>query len=149
MVDIYQVVDGKEVINHSIAVDVSSDWKKFPRYGFLSSYGKLSEKQITANIEELNRYHINGVQFYDWMYDHQKPLAGTAENPAATWLDLIGRTNYLSTVQGYIGAAHNKGMKTMFYNLAFGALKNAPADGVKEEWYIYKDQHHTEKTIIT
>ena len=145
LVDIYQVVDGKEVINQSIAIDVSSDWKKFPRYGFLSSYGKLSEKQISSNIEELNRYHINGIQFYDWMYDHQKPLAGTVENPAASWLDLIGRTNYLATVQGYIGAAGNRGMKTMFYNLAFGALKNAASDGVKEEWYIFKDTNHTEK----
>lgn len=145
MVDIYEVVDGKEKIYQSIAVDVSSDWKKFPRYGFLSSYGKLSDKVIEDNINDLNRYHINGIQFYDWMYDHQRPLAGTVENPAATWLDLIGRTNYLSTVKGYIDAAHNRGMKTMFYNLAFGALNNAAADGVKEEWYLFKDQNHEEK----
>ena len=145
MVDVYETVDGKEKIYANIAVDVSSDWAKFPRYGFLSDYGKISNNQIDMNIETLNRYHINGVQFYDWMYDHQRPLAGSAENPAASWPDLIGRTNYLSTVQGYIGAAQNKGMKTMFYNLAFGALKNAAADGVKEEWYLYKDKNHNEK----
>lgn len=145
MVDIYEVTDGKEKVIRSIAVDVSSDWKKFPRYGFLSSYGKLSEKEIKDNVEILNRYHINGIQFYDWMHDHQRPLAGTVENPSVSWLDLIGRTNYLSTVKGYIDAAHNKGMKTMFYNLAFGALNNAAADGVKEEWYIFKDQNHSEK----
>jgi dextranase len=145
MVDIYEVTDGKEKVIQSIAVDVSSDWKKFPRYGFLSSYGKLSEKEIKDNVETLNRYHINGIQFYDWMHDHQRPLAGTVEDPSASWLDLIGRTNYLSTVKGYIDAAHNKGMKTMFYNLAFGALNNAAADGVKEEWYIFKDQNHSEK----
>ncbi|NDV94655.1 cycloisomaltooligosaccharide glucanotransferase [Dysgonomonas sp. 521] len=145
MVDIYETTDGKEKITQSIAVDVSSDWKKFPRYGFLSSYGKLSEKEIGNNIETLNRYHINGIQFYDWMHDHQRPLAGTAGNPSASWLDLIGRTNYLSTVKGYIDAAHNKGMKAMFYNLAFGVLNNAAADGVKEEWYIFKDQDHSGK----
>jgi len=145
MVDIYEVTNNMEKIHQSIAVDVSSDWKKFPRYGFLSSYGKLSEKEIADNIETLNRYHINGIQFYDWMHDHQRPLAGTAEEPAASWADLIGRTNYLSTVKGYIDAAHDKGMKTMFYNLAFGALNNALADGVKEEWYLFKDQNHSEK----
>lgn len=145
MVDVYETVDGKEKVYANIAVDVSSDWAKFPRYGFLSNYGKIADNQMNTVIETLNRYHINGVQFYDWMYDHQRPLAGSVENPATSWPDLIGRTNYLSTVQGYIGAAHNKGMKAMFYNLAFGALKNAATDGVKEEWYLYKDQNHTEK----
>lgn len=145
MVDIYEVSDGKEKIHWSIAVDVSSDWKKFPRYGFLSSYGKLSDKEIENNIETLNRYHINGIQFYDWMHDHQRPLAGTVDNPSASWADLMGRANYLSTVKGYIDAAHNRGMKAMFYNLAFGALNNAAADGVKEEWYLFKDETHSEK----
>ncbi|WP_306539800.1 glycoside hydrolase family 66 protein [Dysgonomonas sp.] len=145
MVEVYETVNGEEKVYANIAVDVSSDWAKFPRYGFLSDYGRISNNQIDMNIETLNRYHINGVQFYDWMYDHQRPLAGSVENPAASWPDLIGRTNYLSTVQGYIGAAHGKGMKTMFYNLAFGALKNAAADGVKEEWYLYKDKNHNEK----
>jgi len=145
MVDIYEA-DGKAgKIYHTIAVDVSSDWTKFPRYGFLSSYGDLSKTQIGRNIEILNRYHINGLQFYDWLYDHHRPLAGTADNPLPQWPDLIGRTNYLSTVKSYIDAAHGRGMKTMFYNLAFGALSNAAADGVKEEWYIFKDANRSVK----
>lgn len=145
LVDIYELVDHQEVIYQSIAVDVSSDWKKFPRYGFLSSYGNLSAAEINRNIELLNRYHINGIQFYDWMHDHQRPLAGTVENPAASWPDLIGRTNYLHTVKAYINAAHHKGMMAMFYNLAFGALNNAAKDGVKEEWYLFKNTNHNNK----
>lgn len=145
MVDVYRSINGNEEIYASIAVDVSSDWTKFPRYGFLSDYGKKSDAQLQSTIEVLNRYHINGIQFYDWMYDHQRPLAGTVDNPASTWLDLIGRTNYYSTVKGYIDQAHAKGMKAMFYNLAFGALDNASSDGVKEEWYLFKDNQHNEK----
>lgn len=145
LVDIYESKEEKEIIHQSISIDVSSDWKKFPRYGFLSGYGKLTDNQIEKNIEVLNRYRINGIQFYDWMHDHQRPLAGTVDNPAASWNDLIGRTNYLSTVKGYISAAHNRGMKATFYNLAFGALSNAAADGVKEEWYLFKDADHKEK----
>ena len=145
LVDIYESKEGKEIIHQSISIDVSSDWKKFPRYGFLSGYGKLTDNQIEKNIEVLNRYRINGIQFYDWMHDHQRPLAGTVDNPAASWNDLIGRTNYLSTVKEYISAAHNRGMKATFYNLAFGALSNAAADGVKEEWYLFKDADHKEK----
>lgn len=145
LVDIYETERDGEKIYQSIAVDVSSDWTKFPRYGFLSSYGNISTDQITRNIETLSRYRINGIQFYDWMYDHHRPLAGTVENPLASWPDLIGRPNYLSTVKGYIDAAHGKGMKAMFYNLAFGALSNAASDGVKEEWYIFRDTNRSEK----
>jgi dextranase len=145
LVDLYEVIDGKEVIKESIGVDVSSDWKKFPRYGFLSEYGKMNTASIENNINTMNRYHINGIQFYDWMYDHQRPLAGTVENPAESWLDLMGRATYRSTIDGYIQVAHNKGMKAMFYNLLFGALKNASTDGVREEWYLFKDRNHTDK----
>ncbi|GAB6012707.1 endo-dextranase [Viscerimonas tarda] len=145
LVDLYEVIDGKEVIRESIGVDVSSDWKKFPRYGFLSEYGKMNKASIENNISTMNRYHINGIQFYDWHYDHHRPLAGTVEKPAESWPDIMDRPTYRSTIDGYISAAHAKGMKAMFYNLLFGALKNAAADGVKEEWYIYKDTNHGEK----
>lgn len=138
------IYSGTEVYA-TIAVDVSSDWAKFPRYGFLSDYGSKTQLQMDKTIERLNRYHINGIQFYDWMADHQRPLAGTVDNPSASWLDLIGRTNYLSTVKGYISAAQSRNIKTMFYNLCYGALKNAAADGVQESWYIFKDQNHSEK----
>ena len=145
MVDIYETDEKGEKIYHTIAVDVSSDWTKFPRYGYLSSYGDLSKMQVGRNIEILNRYHINGVQFYDWLHAHHRPLAGTVDNPLSQWPDLIGRTNYLSTVKSYIDAIHGRGMKAMFYNLAFGALSNAAADGVKEEWYIFKDSNRSVK----
>jgi len=145
MAALYETKNGQEQLLHTIAVDVSSDWTRFPRYGFLSSYSRLTEEQIAQQIATLSRYHINGLQFYDWLHDHHRPLAGTADNPLESWPDLLGRTNYLSTVQGYIDAAHEKGMKTMFYNLAFGALRNASSDGVDEAWYLYRDPNHGEK----
>ena len=145
LVEIYQEAGGKQNTYGSIAVDVSSDWTKFPRYGFLSSYGK--NEPIEKNIDFMNRCHINGIQFYDWMYDHHKPLAGTPQNPSNEWPDLFKRPTFLSTVRGYISAAHSKGMKAMFYNLAFGALKNAEADGVAKEWFLYKDNQHKEKDV--
>ena len=36
-------------------------------------------------------------------------------------------------------------MKAMFYNLCFGALSDAAQDGVKEEWYLFKDTKHSQK----
>jgi dextranase len=125
------------------AVDVSSDWAKYPRYGFLSKYPEMTEEEMEAVISNLNRYHINGLQFYDWQYKHHKPLKGTPQNPAPFWQDVANRTNYFSTVSGYIDIAHNYNMKAMSYNLLYGALDSAEADGVLEEWFLYKDQYHT------
>lgn len=148
MVDIYNIENGVEKIYGATAVDVSSDWIKFPRYGFLSAYGQLSNSHMDSIINNLNRLHINGLQFYDWDYDHQQPLAGTVANPALNWLDIASRTNYKSTVDYYINAAHNHNMKAMSYNLCYGALNDAAQDGVSDEWYMYKDQHHAEKVFL-
>jgi len=139
-----QLLSGEKLV-HSIAVDVSADWKKFPRYGFLSSFGNMSESSVENTVNTLNRYHINGIQFYDWHYEHHQPLAGTGEAPQEVWRDIIGRDNSLATVRNYIKTARSKNMTTMFYNLAMGALDNAAQAGVKESWYLFKDQNHNQK----
>lgn len=139
-----QLLSGEKVM-YSMAVDVSGDWKEFPRYGFLSSFGSMPESSVENTINTLNRYHINGIQFYDWHYEHHQPLAGTGEAPQEVWRDIIGRDNSLATVRNYMKAARSKNMNTMFYNLAMGALDNAAQAGVKESWYLFKDQNHAQK----
>lgn len=62
MVELSQLIDGKEKIAGSVAVNVSSDWTKFPRYGFLSKFGNISESQINEVMNNLKDYHINGLQ---------------------------------------------------------------------------------------
>ncbi|MFA5971765.1 MAG: glycoside hydrolase family 66 protein [Lentimicrobiaceae bacterium] len=149
MVDIYKMnEDGTEHSYGSIAVDVSSDWTHFPRYGFLSKYPQLPETSINFVISDLARYHINGLQFYDWHYEHHKPLAGTAANPDPVWKDIANRDTYFSTVKGYIDMAHKFNIKAMFYNLAYGALSNAAADGVSDQWYMYTDASHINKDLF-
>jgi len=147
MVELYGTENGKEVIYGTIGVDVSSDPDRFPRNGFLSAYGLLSSTQINAVMASLNRYHINYVQFQDWEYEHHQPLSGTVASPDAMWKDIANRDNYFSTVKGYIDAAHSYNMKTLSYNLAYGALSDAAAAGVQEQWYIFKDANHTNKDV--
>jgi dextranase len=91
MVDVFDTVNGQEVIYGSIGVDISSDWSPFPRYGFLSAYPQMTSTAIDYVISDLNRHHINGIQFYDWEYEHHQPLAGTVTNPAGEWLDIANR----------------------------------------------------------
>jgi dextranase len=145
LVDLYEMTEGKEKIHASVAVDVSSDWAKFPRYGFLTEFGQLSSDDINKVIKNLARHHINGIQYYDWLYKHHMPLAGTATAPQNSWKEISNKDVYLSTLKAYISAGHANNMRSMFYNLAFGALNDAAADGVAEEWYAYKDASHGTK----
>lgn len=149
LAEVYSIDGSTEKVIGTIGVDVSSNWTKFPRYGFLSKFGQLSQDKIAGVIENLNRHHINGLQFYDWHYDHHKPLAGTTENPAPNWLNISSATCYRSTINSYISEAKSRNMRSMFYNLCYGALKNAAQDGVREEWYIFDDNKHSQKVTLT
>jgi len=140
--EVFATTNNTETIYATIGVDVSSDWKKFPRYGFLSKFPQLSDTEVNGVISNLNRYHINGLQFYDWHNKHHKPLPMTGSTPATTWKDIINRDIYFSTVQKYITSAHSYNMKAMFYNLVYGAWDNAEADGVQKEWYVFTDITH-------
>jgi len=143
--EVYNSGNGSETIYASIGIDVSSDWKKFPRYGFLSKFHQLNDVEINGVITNLNRYHINGLQFYDWHNKHHQPLPMEGSSPATFWKDIFNRDTYFSTVQRYITAAHGRNMKAMFYNLIYGAWENAEADGLAKEWFVYNDANHGSK----
>ncbi len=139
LVELWQKTDKGECIVGTIAVDVSSDWTRFPRYGFVASFGGNKTDDVTdKEMKELSRYHINGVQFQDWHYKHHWPLGGTPGNLLDTYTDIANRINYTSAIKGYIAASHKYGMMTTFYNLAFGVLDDAQEDGVSPDWYLKK-----------
>ena len=53
------------------AIDVSSSWTKFPRYGYVADYpSSLNSSDATHDMWLLKNYHIDGVQFYDWQWKH-------------------------------------------------------------------------------
>lgn len=139
MAEVYRTTNEGEEILATVAIDVSSDWTRFPRYGFLSDFGELDEREIHDVMADLSRHHINGLQFYDWHHKHHQMLPGTAESPQPVWKNIAGKDVYFSTVAAYIKAAHEHNMSTMFYNLIYGALKDAAADGVAEQWYAFTD----------
>lgn len=145
LVEVVSRQSGRESVVASTAVDVSSDWTRFPRYGFLSAYGAIGLKEVRKVIENLNRHHINGLQFYDWLAAHHRPLAGSAERPAAEWPDLMNRPTYRLTTDNYLSEARARGMKTMFYDLCYGALENAEEKGVDASWYLFTDPSHTNR----
>ncbi|QWU16768.1 dextranase [Paenibacillus sophorae] len=143
--EVFYIKNEKPVDQMNIAVDVSSDWGKFPRYGYLADFPQMSNEERSRVIERLNRFHINGIQFYDWQYKHQEPIRFEDGRPAADWTDIAGRPVSFDTVKGYIDLAHSRGMKAMNYNLLFGAYEGAENDGVKKEWGMFKDPAHGEQ----
>src|SRR5690606_41161300 len=62
LVYLYRTEDAGKSPIYSVAVDVSSDWTRFPRYGFVSGYGNLSPTAIGRQVEQFNRFHLNAVQ---------------------------------------------------------------------------------------
>ncbi len=148
MVDLYYMEwnedVGTEHIIGAIAVDVSSDWKRFPRYGFVADfndYNKSIDKygNIEAEMKYLNRLHINGVQFQDWHWKHHKPVKFYADGSLDPWYqDVSNRWVGTEYVKKYIEVQHRYGMKSIFYNLCYGAWKNYEADYVSPEWGLYK-----------
>lgn len=149
LADVYRTRDdGTEVILGTIAVDVSSDWTRFPRYGFVATFdASKTEQVIQEEMAFLNRCHINGVQFQDWHNKHHWPLGGTRGQLDEVYKDIANRDVYTQSIKDYIRIQHTYGMKSMFYNLCFGALDDAAADGVKEAWYIFKGSGHTDKDM--
>lgn len=102
----------------TIAIDVSSSWVKFPRYGYLADFD--TEVDPESKIQQLNRYHINAIEYYDWHYLHHQPLADgiTAENPGS-WKDWAGRIISGDTVAKYIQEAKARNMVNMAYNMIY------------------------------
>ena len=145
MVELVQNENGTEKVLGTVAVDVSSDWTKFPRYGFLSSFGPMDHAQRTAVLERLKDFHINGIQFYDWHAKHHVPLPlDGMGNPLSEWRDLFNREVSLETIKGYIDQGHGLNMASMFYNLLFGALDPEAGDGLSREWLVYNDRFHNQ-----
>ena len=136
--------DSTEQIVGTIGVDVSSDWSLFPRYGFVATFDK---SKTMAVIEEemayLNRCHINGVQFQDWHWKHHYPAPVKNGQLLMEFTDIANRMNSTEVIRNYISVQHGYGMKSIFYNLCFGALDDANSDGVKlAEWGLYNDPNH-------
>ena len=148
MVDLYYMEwngdVGTEHIIGAIAVDVSSDWKRFPRYGFVAEFDNYSgsidkNANIEAEMKYLNRLHINGVQFQDWHWKHHKPVRFREDGSLDPWYqDISNRWVGTEYVKKYIDVQHRYGMKSIFYNLCFGAWKGYENDNVSPDWGLYK-----------
>ncbi len=125
-----QSSSGKIFSTRSTAIDVGSDWTKKPRYGFMSDFS-VNEKDLINKFESLCKFHINSLQFYDWMYRHSEHLP-----PTDNFIDPMGRSLSLEVVRKKIDLAHEYGMAAMAYSTIYAA----PVDFYQKhpDWALYK-----------
>ncbi len=115
------------------AFDVLPDWTVFPRYGYLTDFSH-SRPDENSTMQNLARFHVNGLQFYDWQFRHDQLLA-----PTDSYLDPLGRPLSLSAIKKLISAAHAHGMAAMPYLAVYAASaefwKGHPG------WMLYDSDH--------
>src|SRR4030066_1001785 len=137
----------------STALDVLKDWTLAPRYGFLCDYNK-SETDTEERIKSLKDFHINCIQFYDWMYRHHNLIP-----PGEEYIDALGeklsdcslreknswnsrnieimrdRRLSVNTLRRKISEVKRYGMGA----IAYGAVYGAEEEFVKEhpDWALY------------
>ena len=141
-------IGGRPLGNGSTAVDVSSDWTRFPRYGYLSAYPDQPAAVSRETIRRLKDYHLNAIQFYDWQWRHERPLAGTVARPADSWNDLAGRPTFRRTILDLIHACHDCGMVAMNYNLLYGAWSGYTDSGVDYRWGLWNNPNGTDQYSV-
>jgi dextranase len=141
------------------AIDVSSTWTKFPRYGYLTSnsFGTTSPN-ITAIINQLTRFHIDGLQYYDWEWKHHVPLSGTVSAPSTSWTDDgSSQTVYAAAVRSFISAGHANNIVAMPYNSIYSALNGTDdfkaywqdGSGVSQNWGLYASSAGSSGSMIS
>ncbi|SHJ26164.1 dextranase [Clostridium cavendishii DSM 21758] len=99
------------------AFDVVEKAELCPRYGFMSDFSP-KDYYDDEDIKSMNKFHLNIVQYYDWMYRHHEMLPPTNE-----FIDPLGRKLSIDTVKQKIDYGHKYGMKALGYAAVYGAGK--------------------------
>ena len=114
------------------AIDVSSDWRKFPRYGYLTDFSKGQD--TAAVIDEMANWQLNAIEYYDWKFLHHQPIP---EDGKMDWEDWAGRKISGTTVKSYISEAKKRNIINMSYNMIYAATNNYLDYGIKEDWGLW------------
>ncbi len=102
-----------------------------PRYGFLTGFS--SEDTDQDDLDWLTACHISHVQFYDWMYRHDRLLP-----PERRYVDPLGRNLDIETVKEKVAGCRERGMHPIAYGAVYGASREY-ADAHPEERLFQRD----------
>lgn len=141
------------------AIDISSDWTHFPRYGYVADFPQETAEESDSKLKELSQdYYINAYQFYDWMWRHDVSVYSKTDangqpltdingnfidediNADTSYTDLLGRSLYPMSVKQQVEAAQKYGSAAMAYQMNYAARENYEDFGVSPEWGLYNSE---------
>jgi dextranase len=112
---------GVDADGAATAIDVLTDPLTRPRYGFVSHYE--ADRTTDGVAENVRRFHLNAVQFYDWMYRHAKLMP-----PSEEFEDALGQRVSLATVRRLVAAVREAGSLPMGYAAVYAVGEEAWPD---------------------
>lgn len=141
-----------------IGKDISSKFqseirKSLPQSTFLKMYinsldmdiawifppDESSETSIEMMRVLAQEYHINLVQYYDWMYCHEQILLVDSES----FIDMFNHTLSKDTITQRINAGHQYSQLAMAYQMSCMARENYQVHGASPSWGLYSlPDHH-------
>ncbi len=110
------------------AFDVVSDHREVTRYGFLADFS--SRESGEEDVAWLRDLHINAVQYYDWMYRHDRLLA-----PESPYQDPMGRQTDLEVIARKLRTCKEMGMRSLAYGAVYAATPETYA--AHPDWAMY------------
>ena len=144
---------GADDTHAETALDVSSSWTRFPRMGYVSHFKPTAPEGTDGHttyesflfqkpqdyINKLSQdYHINALQYYDWQYRHDQPVAtGDFAEKWPLWYDNTYAAK--KTVSDYETAATNVGMGSLAYSMAYAANDGYDSSRIPDEWILRND----------
>ncbi len=133
------------------AIDVSSDWKRYPRYGYVHNFSPgQTQAESNAKLETLSEnYHINTVQFYDWMWRHEQVISRTNGTINDPWYDWAGNPLSYAVIENLVTAAHDNKMAALPYFMIYAGLQGyEQISGVNPQWGLFSDATHTNQVAF-
>lgn len=116
----------------SRGLPVLNSWTESPRYGFLTDFGE-GRFNVDKTMDYLAQYHINSLQYYDWMYDYGY-LVSKEENYKDAWNRERNISNFV--LKELIREGHEKNIFSMGYVPIYGVERNLGLD--HPEWLLYE-----------
>jgi dextranase len=127
------------------AINVSSDWRRYPRYGYITEFYQGQSSQRNTNIvRQLTRdYHVNCVQFYDWMWRHENVIQRSRSSIVDPWTDWRGAHISYAVLRDMVAKAHDRNIAAMpYFQIYVGLDGYEQISGVSPQWGLFSDPLH-------
>ncbi len=126
--------NGHQLDQEGGAFDISSDWSTYPRQcwvvGAYTDWGGWKPPFFSgaqADLQSLNAYKCNNLQFYNMLYRWHKPWVS-----GASWINGDGQNISTDLIKQHIAAAKSLRMGTFMYMPVYGANYGIAPDFMKD-----------------